>query len=548
MRSLALRDRVFRDVGNYEYSKSTFDGYDLWFSYGDGSRAAGDGSTLLYSTFSGTGPDWEKDVWRVVGRSARRVPYQPADLVADLAASGGRFATLGWQEACACDRFPVYAPDGKEVAWSHDGAVWVASPDGAKQRRISSGASASTLAAPRWSPSGASVAYEAGGSIYVIGRDGRGERKVATGQRPSWSPDGTRLVFTDGHDLWVVNADGTGLRRLTSDGVETTSRPDWSPDGTTIAVARAGDLYLVDALTGGSKDLLPDTAHTDGDPVWSPNGKQLAFVRGNPLANVQYPYQSAIDVVDRDGSNVREVARHNTAFHVELFPSWSPDGGRLSFVYDDQFDALALILVVNVDGSGLRTVSDQAQLGAPSWSPDGKRVVYGDALTGPSRERGGIFTAATTTTNPETMRVFPADAAPLEVRDALTGKRVRRWTVPTSRSSRGFVAFSGRYVVVTAPNGVALWPFDVTSGKRLPTRSVSATRTSSRLSLSGRLGVYRADGRIVLVDVTTGGTATLAHVPRSGEAAVAGPVIEGSRVLWAEPAGAGSRVREIRLG
>ena len=156
---------------------------------------------------------------------------------------------------------------------------------------------------------------------------------MATGLRPSWSPDGTRLVFTDGHDLWVVNADGTGLRRLTSDGVETTSRPDWSPDGTTIAVGRAGDVYLVDAMTGASKDLLPGSVYTDGDPVWSPNSKQLAFIRGNPLANVQYPYQSAVDVVDRDGSNVREVARHNTAFHVELYPSWcagrQPDQLRL---------------------------------------------------------------------------------------------------------------------------------------------------------------------------------------------------------------------------
>jgi hypothetical protein len=65
------------------------------------------------------------------------------------------------------------------------------------------------------------------------------------------------------------------------------------------------------------------------------------------------------------------------------------------------------------------------------------------------------------------------------------------------------------------------------------------------VSASGRWAVLRADGRIVLVDLATGRKATVGHVPERG---TAGPVLEGNRVLWAEPSGAGSRVREVVLG
>jgi Tol biopolymer transport system component len=478
-----------------------------------------------------------------VNGRAKRVPYA-APFAADLAVAGRRFATLSWPQACGCDRFASYSPDGKEVAWSEAGAIWVSAPDGTQARRLpgvrASAATAST-AAPRWSPSGATLAFDPDDAIYVVSRDGSGERKVAAGSQPAWSPDGKRLAFVAGSDLWVVNADGTGLRRLTSDALAATSRPSWSPDGTMVVAARAGDLWIVDVATGSGRDITPDARFDDRDPVWSPAGGRLAFERRQSLANSVT--SSAINVVDPDGANVREVARHTTAFHIELFPAWSPDGKRLAFEYDDRFDGLALVLVVNADGTGLREISDQAYFGAPSWSPDGTRVVYGDDLSAPSQERGGIYTATTTVDPPVTDRIYPPSSTPLEVREAVTGKLVRRWALDLGRTTAGTLAFSGDYVLTSIAGRIT--PYDVKTGKRLPERTVDSSKSTSRVSASGRWAVLRADGRIVLVDLATGRKATVGHVPERG---TAGPVLEGNRVLWAEPSGAGSRVREVVLG
>jgi dipeptidyl aminopeptidase/acylaminoacyl peptidase len=532
-----------RDVADYVYSKKTFDGYDLAFAYGEPVRAAGDGSTLVWFAFSGDGPPWHQDVWRLVGNQAKRVPYS-APFAADLAVSGRRFATLGWPQACGCDRFASYSPDGKEIVWSDGGAVWLAAPDGTKKRRVPgvrASAASAPAAAPRWAPSGAALAFDPDDAIYVVNADGSGERKVATGSLPAWSPDGKRLAFVEASDLWVVNADGTGLRRLTTDALTGTSRPDWSPDGTTLAAARAGDVWVVDVASGAERDLTPSATFDDRDPVWSPvPGGPIAFERRQALANGNTG--SSVTVVDASGANVREVARHTNALHIELYPSWSRDGKRLAFVYDDRFDGLALILVVNADGTGLRSVSDQAHFGAPSWSPDGTHVVFGDDVAAPSQERGGIYTAATNVDVPATERIFPAGSTPLEVRDVRTGKLVRRWALERGRTTPGTLAFSGDYVTTAVDGTVA--PFDVASGKALRPVKLPVAGSVSRLSGSGRWAVARVDGRIVLMDLPTGRVATLARVPPSG---TAGPVIEDRRVVWAEPAGAGSRVREIVL-
>ena len=183
---------------------------------------------------------------------------------------------------------------------------------------------------------------------------------------------------------------------------------------------------------------------------------------------------------------------------------------------------------MKADGSGLTTVSDQAQLGAPSWSPDGQRVVYGDALTRPSRERGGIFTAATNTTVPTTARVFPSDAAPLEVRDVLTGKLVQAvdgadqpLEPAASSRSRGATWSSPRRTALRSGRSTS----PVGSGSRR-----GRSRWRARPAGSRSRGAWASTGRTAGSCSSTSrraARATLAHVPRAGEAAVAGPADRG---------------------
>ena len=49
---------------------------------------------------------------------------------------------------------------------------------------------------PSWSPDGRKIAFTRDGSIYVMNADGSNPTGINRGYEPSWSPDGKRIVFT----------------------------------------------------------------------------------------------------------------------------------------------------------------------------------------------------------------------------------------------------------------------------------------------------------------------------------------------------------------
>ncbi len=67
---------------------------------------------------------------------------------------------------------------------------------------------------PAWSPDGRRIAFSDQGGVFVIDRDGGNKFKVADGSDARWSPDSRWILFSgpaaEGQvgDLWVVSADG----------------------------------------------------------------------------------------------------------------------------------------------------------------------------------------------------------------------------------------------------------------------------------------------------------------------------------------------------
>ena len=89
----------------------------------------------------------------------------------------------------------------------------------------------------------------------------------------------------------------------------------------------------------------------------------IAFSRSGGLSSDD----SDVLLVDVDGRGLRKL----TDGFSTSSPAWSPDGERIAFVHDD------IIYSIGVDGEDLRQLTDVDSRGdLPSWSPDGTRIAY----------------------------------------------------------------------------------------------------------------------------------------------------------------------------
>ena len=189
---------------------------------------------------------------------------------------------------------------------------------------------------PVWSRDGSKIAFLTNGDttghgaagLDVVNVDGSGLLALTPGLAaadPTWSPEGTQIAFASGDasgaDVWTVPASGGSPRRLTADHGLVTSLA-WSPTGSAILYGSASGglnaLFMLDPLTGGARKLT-DSAYLLGGPAgaWSPDGTQIAFA--DP--------QGQLSVIAPDGTGARTL---DDQALVDL-PSWSPDGATLAF-------------------------------------------------------------------------------------------------------------------------------------------------------------------------------------------------------------------------
>ena len=86
--------------------------------------------------------------------------------------------------------------------------------------------------------------------------------------------------------------------------------------------------------------------------------------------------ESTLYVSDLTGASAVQISPSTGTW---ISPAFSPDSTRIAFSSSTSCGwrcAVNVLYVVNVDGTGLRQVSDRGS--GPSWSPDGTRIVYGD--------------------------------------------------------------------------------------------------------------------------------------------------------------------------
>jgi tricorn protease len=199
---------------------------------------------------------------------------------------------------------------------------------------------------PDIAPDGKLVAFSYLGDIWVVDSIGGVARPVTMHEKheinPVFSPDGRTIAFSSNrhgnYDVFVIPVQGGRPTRLTFDSADDLVT-GWSPDGKNILFASrrantfppALELYSVPS-TGGRVTRV--TAHEGRDGVFSPDGTQIAYVRG-PGTWYRKGYRGSsnddIWLSGADGSNNRRVTTHNGQ---DGSPMWSPDGRTLYYVSD----------------------------------------------------------------------------------------------------------------------------------------------------------------------------------------------------------------------
>lgn len=274
-------------------------------------------------------PFWRGQRWGVAG-------HDDVTLLSDIGGSS---------------EFPVWSPDGTQIAFQHTGV--------------------------RSGPYDSSALRD----IYVMNSDGTGGYRLTyeaekghSCKHPSWAPDSRRLVSacdSDGdYDLYILDVSTATRSRLT-DFPGSEQHPVWSPDGSQIAfvstgmdaeASREGE-WMIYVITSDGTNLKRATMGPwDAQPAWSPDNQRLLFSSQKNATS-----SNQLCSVKSYGTNLI----CNSSVQCDSI-SASPVDSRIACAWGNQ------IIAIQVDGGETTTLLqvDVGGFSGLSWSPDGSQIVF----------------------------------------------------------------------------------------------------------------------------------------------------------------------------
>jgi TolB protein len=248
---------------------------------------------------------------------------------------------------------PAPSPDGRTVAISARGWLWLLDLDSGRAARLTRGSQ--TDFRPRWSPNGERIAFvrdDTSDTALVELDVASGEERILVNEATleldaAYSRDGTSLFYASASagdlDLWRLDL-GSGARtRLTRDaGLELSPLPASDDSILFVTKARGGKdtLSLLDLRTGEARVRIEEAIASQMRPAIHPDGKSLVV----PLPG---PDRWGLWLMDLAGGPAILLTAANGR---PLTPAFGPDGTNVYFVEADSEQRFQLMVIPAVGG------------------------------------------------------------------------------------------------------------------------------------------------------------------------------------------------------
>jgi tricorn protease len=254
------------------------------------------------------------------------------------------------------------SPTGKRALFDARGEVMTV-PAGEGSVRNLTNTSGIAERFPVWSPDGKYIAYFSDRSgeyeLYIRESNGQGpeERITRDGKvyryRPLWSPDSKKVAFTDKNGrLYIVDIGVKVPKEVDKDNFENITAYSWSPDSRWLAYSKntpngLKSIFIYDTKNGDIHRVTSNF-YNDNGPVFDPTGKYLYFYSDRNFTPVYgdmddtwvYPNSTQIYAVTLKKDEMSPLAPRNEEEYVSRKAAKEKDTAAKDGVVHIDFDGI----------------------------------------------------------------------------------------------------------------------------------------------------------------------------------------------------------------